>query len=435
VVGSRTVHLFEWQSLPPDPGSPTHGWFPPPDPRAKALVQALARDGALDIQELRGGAALRASSFVGCISIGELRIVIEPKIRGMRLLQLLRYAYGLRDLRLLTRADSAVEETSFQDLLIHQLLVEAREILSRGIHLRYVPAKARLGSPRGRVDFQALARNNIAAASLPCHYHPKLEDCLLNQVLLFGLRFAIWLTQDRDLKSDLRHTAQLLEDSVSTISVDWPVLGRLRREMNRLTVAYEPAVAIIELLLSAAGTSLDGGARSANLPGFLFDMNRFFQRLLGRFLRDNLPDHEVKEESSLTGMMAYSAGQNPKGRRPPTPRPDFCVRGNGGTHLLDAKYRDLWEQNLPRDMLYQLAIYALSQKPVGRAAILYPTLNEKAMDAAIEIREPSSGARRAEVLLRPVNLALMAELLSAPISAVAVRQRREFASRMVGIAY
>ena len=156
MVASRTVHLFEWQSLPPDPGSPTHGWFPPPDPRAKSLVQALARDGALEIQELRGGAVLRASSFVGCISIGELRIVIEPKIRGMRLLQLLRYAYGLRDLRLLTSADSAVEETSFQDLLIHQLLVEAREILSRGIHLRYVRPRHASGALGAALTFRRL---------------------------------------------------------------------------------------------------------------------------------------------------------------------------------------------------------------------------------------------------------------------------------------
>jgi 5-methylcytosine-specific restriction enzyme subunit McrC len=88
-------------------------------------------------------------------------------------------------------------------------------------------------------------------------------------------------------------------------------------------------------------------------------------------------------------------------------------RGARTIALLDAKYRDLWEHSLPREMLYQLAIYALSQAAGAEAVIVYPTLHPGVEEARIAIRDPLYSDDRAYVVLRPVNLLHLERLISA----------------------
>ena len=156
-------------------------------------------------------------------------------------------------------------------------------------------------------------------------------------------------------------------------------------------------------------------------------MNRFFQALLGRFLSDNLPEHVVRSEHRLTGMFAYVPGWNPRRSQAPTPRPDFLVsQGPKTLAILDAKYRDLWENPLPRDMLYQLSMYAMSHEG-GTATILYPTTHAQATEARIEVRDPLLGARRGLVVVRPVLLEELEGLLAVRPTPGVLRERRSLA--------
>lgn len=204
-----SISLKEWERIAAgEPGTQMSGVFLEDDAEVRKIARDLSKSGRISISELRQGLSLEASSYVGRIMLGNIQITIHPKIIGMPLLRLLRYAYGLRNLDIYHEAKYSSEDQAFQELLINQLVAEVNELVARGLHSRYMRTDHDLVSPRGKIDIQSIARQGgIVKSSLPCSYHPRLEDCLINQVLLQGLHLAASLTSDNTLRLRLYRLA------------------------------------------------------------------------------------------------------------------------------------------------------------------------------------------------------------------------------------
>ena len=407
------VRLREWEGAVPDREDRHHlRGVSLENETDRAMAAKLARAGVLDVSELKDGLSVRAFAHVGRIQMGRVVITVEPKLAPEDLLELLRYTYGLQNLRLFDATAFATTGRLLQDLLVAQLLAEVRELLHRGLARKYVARAEPLRSPRGRIEMGALARSvPLVDPSISCRHHPRSANHVLNQVVLAGLSLAEDVASDPSLRFAVARIRQGLAEEVASIRLDRACLRRAWDHVDRMTASYTAPLKLTEILYACSSLSLEEKV-TTRLPGFLFDMNRFFQALVSRLLVDHLPEFEVRDEQSLSGMMRYLPHLNPRGRRAPLPRPDFALTQRGRTvGLLDAKYRDLWERDLPREMLYQLAMYAVSQPKGSTAAIIFPTASAGASEAVVEIKDPGGAAVLGFVALRPLVLpTLLAEL-------------------------
>ncbi len=170
------IQLKEWEHIMPgERGNLLEGVFLSMDAGVRDTVRALSTSDKLHISELREGLALEATSHVGRITLGNIQITIQPKITGTPLLRLLRYAYGLRQLESFDDAEYSHEEQAFQELLIHQLVVEVNELVARGLQRRYIRTDHELASPRGRIDVQKIARQG---GMIPGQSHLNFEEVI-----------------------------------------------------------------------------------------------------------------------------------------------------------------------------------------------------------------------------------------------------------------
>ena len=402
-------------------------------PESRVQLNRLAHARIVTITERRNGLSVRSHSYVGRLLVGPLDMTIAPKIEWKRWLVLIGYALRLRGLVRSDRIGTAVDSLALQDLLVIELIAEVRDLMVGGLHRAYVRRRAMLAAPRGRIDFEELAgRGGIHSPTLPCRFTRRLDDSPINRLLLAGLRFAARLAIDSTLRSDARRLAHALEGTVSSLQLSDELVSHARRTLDRRTVRYVPALQLIELLLDGQGIALDGtpDRPRLSLPGFALDMNRLWQRLVSRVLMEWSDNFEIREEHSLRGVFR-SNFDHPLRRSIRPPRPDFAAFSHGRLlSFLDAKYRDLWNLPLPREMLYQLAMYAQAN-PRGRAAMLYPTDAPQAVEERVDIRDPTSDVRRAFVALRPVRLGELERLISSPQTPERFEGRRMLSSALL----
>lgn len=425
-----TVDLLEWQRATPESHAELRSLDLRLGPQERALLARLDQRSMVTVQELRDGVAVSTTSYVGSIRTGSLAVRIAPKLKGPPFSALLGYAVGL-PVSLLPEHDVPLTVAALQDLIISSLTTEISRLLAGGIYRTYLTREHPLATPRGRILFSHLARGPVTTATLPCRFDERNENVLPNRVLLAGLELAARLAVNPEIRARAQRLRATLGDRVESVLLTGDTFRALRDGSSRLTRAYEPAFGLIRLLVAGSGVGLGGGTESADLPGFLLDMNRLFQDALERFLREWLEGAEVMPQYRLQDVFRYAPDFNPRRQRSPTPRPDLVLWQRGRVvAIADAKYRDLWEHSLPPSMLYQLSVYALSHADCQTAVILYATTAASAREARIAISDPIRGGSRARVVLRPVCLPILADLVRRKRTPSDDRRRHVYAEQL-----
>lgn len=405
------VALTEWETRGP---GELKGYHLTGDPAVQRAARELNDSRRVGLLQFVDGLQIEARSYIGRLCLGDLELIIRPKISPFELTALIAYAFSLSNTHFYDAGRQFYADLGIADILVHQFADEVEHLLRRGLTQRYVRHSGSLSFPRGRINFNTMARQPyLAKAELPCSFYERTGEWELNRLLAAGLAAVNRVTIDAGLRQRLARLADAFPIQAPGLRLTSERVGRALENLDRLTERYAPALALLKLLVDGGCVTLEHGLEQEGVYSFLFDMNMLFQRLLARLFGEYIEGATVSNEFPLN-CLDYVTGFNPRNRPARSPRPDFAVwRGKDLIALLDAKYRDLWSRATPRDWIYQLALYASAFGPVHEATILYPAVDRAATEQQIELRNLANANRQVLVRLRPVIIPTLASLLAA----------------------
>ena len=332
----RRLDLREYVASEPHPLSPQER-----DSLRKA-VPSLRFD---PVPDAEGVYTLTPGSDVGAVEIGDLSVLIRPKIGIPQLLSLACYAIG--KVRFQDPAFDFPEEPALPDALALAFTSAAQGAFSRGLLHDYRTWEETLYGVRGRIRFaDQIRRRPGIPLPVEVRYDEFTDDILANQLV----KAAAMRLGGMRLRSDKARRALgwvvAMLDGVSL--VEFPRKDVPEVEFSRLNEHYRGVVTLARLILRHGAFEADRGAVRAS--GFLMDMNQVFQEFVTVALREALgaPERLFGERAiaSLdeTGSVAL--------------RPDLVWR-EGGTDVFvgDAKYKNITGERVPNADVYQLLAY------------------------------------------------------------------------------
>ena len=145
-----------------------------------------AREFAIAVQPAEGVEGeynLRPTSIVGAVEIGDLSVLIQPKIGILKLLSMACYAMGAyksQDQRLF----DFKEEETLPDTLALALSAAARRAFSRGLLHDYLTREEALYTVRGRIRFDDQIRRRFGIPMpIEVRYEEFTDDILANRLV------------------------------------------------------------------------------------------------------------------------------------------------------------------------------------------------------------------------------------------------------------
>ena len=296
-----------------------------------------------------GSYRLAAGPTVGAVEIGDLSVLIEPKIGIPQLLSLACYAMG--GFRPQERLFDFEESEALPDTLAIALASAARGAFVRGLLHGYREEEEALQTVRGRIRIEEQMRRRFGIGlPVEVRYDEFTDDILTNRLVkaavgrLGGMRL-------RSLKArrGLSWVAAMLEQ-VSPVEFGPNEVPEIR--FDRLNEHYRGVVGLARLVLRHS--AFESGRGDVRASGFLINMNTLFQEFVTVALREALGVSEQTLRSDR-GIRRVTLDEAKEVRL----APDLSWwDGAICTFVGDAKYKNLTNSSVPNTDLYQLLAYA-----------------------------------------------------------------------------
>ena len=294
--------------------------------------------------------SLTPGSTVGAIEIGDLSVLIEPKIGLPQLLSLACYAMGA--FRPQPEMFDYPPEHALPDILALALVSAAQGAFSRGLLHGYITEEDSLYGIRGRIRFDDQIRRRFGVP-LPAEvtYDEFTDDILANRLV----KAAVARLGRMRLRSEAaRHGLGWIVGTLDNISLaEFPPSDVPSVTFDRLNEHYRGVVGLSRLILRhSAFESRRGRIRAA---GFLMDMNVVFQEFVMVALRDALrvSDGVLRSDKSLPHSTYLDETSQIR------LRPDLSWwDGRVCRFVGDVKYKRIPHSHVPNADLYQILAYA-----------------------------------------------------------------------------
>lgn len=321
----------------------TRAYHPVPAGEARALsATGVVRVAA----DLSGHTTFTSNSSVGVLRTDTLEVRITPKVGIRRLLWLVGYAddpNGWRHDDLVSLADV----DGLVPALAISFLDATSRALAQGVLQGYHEREDALPILRGRLREADQLRGRLAlAVPLEVRYDDYDIDIPENQILLTA---ALRLLRLPDLPSSSRHALRRLTALLADVSPLRAGQKPPSTSPDRRSRHYQPALAIARLVL--AGRSIEQPVGQTTATGFVFDLNRVFERWLTVALTAAFRGHG----GTLTGQWPGHLDSDRRIRL----RPDLVWHHHGHpAAVADAKYKRLHPTTYPHGDLYQILAYS-----------------------------------------------------------------------------
>ncbi len=356
-VGARTIELVERVPLDVDAGEQSLA-------TARALLRVMKGYVAITPPNPLGSNQWRfvSEGWIGQVPLlGDLILVIRPKVPLGNLFRMIEVAYRLRSLEF--PEGGGVSTADIEDLFDRLAGVLAQRTLlriQRGLHREYVRYDEDLPYVRGRLSPRDLLRRG-ASLAVPCQFEDQTADISDNQLLLWTLRRIARAGIGRtETRVRVRKATRAMLGSIELR----PFRGNdcLRRLYQRLNHDYRPLHGLCRFFLEATGPTHQTG--DATMVPFLVNMESLFELFVAEWLGNHLPKEyslaaQEKIDIDSAGRLSVSV--------------DLLIRQSStgrALAVLDTKYK-AHERPLPQD-LYQINAYAdLTGAP--RGFLVYPS--------------------------------------------------------------